>query len=120
MQALTIILCMLSGEPDRLLLDAIRAVENPRDTRAVGAAGERGPYRIAKPYWQDARVPWAYGRYVWSAPHCEVVMRRYWRRYGAETCEDKARCHNGGPKWRSRARADTARYWNKVRAAMEN
>ena len=50
--------CMISGEPDRLLLDAMRQVESAGRDRVVGRAGERGPYQITRAYWADGTKEW--------------------------------------------------------------
>ena len=100
------------------LFAAIRQVESAGDDFAVGDDGcSRGPYQITRAYWTDARVPWPYDPYVWSARHCEVVMVRYWARYGARTDEQRARMHNGGP--RGHRKRCALRYWRAVKLALE-
>ena len=107
---------------ERQLLDAIRAVESGGDVsgKAVGDAGELGPYQIKRAAWSDAvewgKVGWNYAELVWSAPHCEQVARWYWARYRAVTPEHRARLWNGGPDWRTDP--DTIVYWARVEAAL--
>ena len=106
------------------LLDAICWVESRGDVEAVGDSGRsRGAYQITEPYWLDAcqqlRVTWDYHAYVRSERHCRRVIRAYWTRYGARTDEERARCHNAGPRWRTRARKASLLYWRKVRREME-
>ena len=43
-------------------------------------------------------------------------MLAYWRRYGAETDEQKARVWNGGP--RGMSKKATERYWRKVESEL--
>lgn len=105
------------------LFAAIRQVESGGDDYAIGDGGRsRGPYQIGLAYWQDACAQggcqWDYLRLVWSRPHCEQVMRWYWKRYGAETDEERARCHNSGPRWRQKYGL-TDKYWRRVKAAMQ-
>ncbi len=118
---ITLIACFIGGPMDqhRALFDAIRQVESGGNDRAVGDGGRsRGPMQISRAYWQDARVPWPYDTHVWSRWHSEQVMLRYWAKYGALTDEQKARCHNAGPRWRTRARLATDRYWRTVQRRM--
>jgi len=87
----------------------------------VGDGGaSRGPYQIGMAYWTDgcqtAGVRWDYLSLVWSRPHCETVIKAYWRRYGAATDQQRARMHNGGPD--GHLEAGTLEYWRKVSAAL--
>jgi len=104
------------------LFAAIRQVESAGNDYAVGDDGiSRGPYQITRAYWHDAcehaGVDWEYDTYVWDPDRCEYLMMAYWDRYGARTDEERARCHNSGPKWRQKYRL-TNGYWAKVKAAM--
>ena len=116
--------CLIIGpEPHGRLLDAICWVESRGDVEAVGDGGRSlGAYQITKPYWTDASqqlgVGWDYHAYVRSEWHCRRVIRAYWRRYGANTDEDRARCHNAGNRWRTRARKASLRYWTKVQRRL--
>lgn len=104
-----------------ILLDAIRQVESGGDPSAVGDNGRSlGAYQIGEAYWQDAceygGVTWAYESGVYDDAKCRQVIRWYWRRYGAQTDEQRARMHNGGPQGH-RKRATVA-YWQKVKAEL--
>ena len=116
-----------SAAPPGLLFEAIRYVEG--DDGAIGPAGERGPYRITRAYWHDALeylywkikftdsfaslelIEQSYDYDIWiTEPEvCEMIMKLYWQRYGADTDEKKARCHNGGP--RGMQKQATVKYW---------
>lgn len=109
------------------LLAAIRAVETGGEAdpaTAEGAAGEVGPYQITEAYWHDAceHAGWL-GDPAWAWPEAardrqrsELVMVMYWDRYGADTDEERARMHNGGPA--GATRAATRAYWMRVREMM--
>jgi len=102
--------------------DAIRLVESGGADNAVGDLGtSRGGFQIGMAYWRDGceagGVQWDYLSLVWSRPHCEYIMHSYWKRYGAKTDEEKARCHNSGPKWRTKYHL-TNEYWNRVKEIM--
>jgi len=105
--------------PASRLFDAIREVESAGDDYAVGDGGaSKGPYQIGRAYWSDSGLPWDYDECVWSRRHCEAVMLAYWQRYGARTNEQRARCHNSGPRWREKYPL-TDRYWLRVQEAMQ-
>ena len=102
----------------RELYDAIRQIESGGNDNAVGDGSvSRGPYQIGSAYWADSGVRWDYHEFVWSRPHCEYVMHLYFKRYGAKTPEEMARCHNSGPKWREKFHL-TNEYWNRVKENM--
>ena len=105
----------------RRLFDAMRWVESNDDDRAIGDGGRSvGPYQCGRAAWLDGGgraedYPWlAHDRAV-----TEAVMVRYWQRYGAVTDEDKAKCWNVGPRWRTRARAAGDGYWRKVNVRIK-
>lgn len=97
---------------------ALRQVEGGWDGK-IGKDGECGPYQITLDYWMDATdgTDWhneqSYRVLVFDQDACEYVLWRYWNRYGAETWEEKARMHNGGPSM-----AGTDDYWNRVKNLM--
>ncbi len=102
----------------KLLFYAIRQRESSHNDRAVGDNGKsRGPYQITKAYWADANVEWDYDTFVWSRFHSEQVMIAYWKRYGAQTDEQRARMHNGGP--RGVQKASTLNYWKSILQILE-
>ena len=106
-----------SPEP---LFAAIRQVESAQNCSAVGDGGRSlGCYQISQAYWADAcdyaGYDWPY-QWVWLPPKAEQVMRWYWARYGAETDEQRARVHNGGP--RGGRRHCTIGYWKLVKKEM--
>ena len=108
--------------PARTLYDAIRMVESGGDDNAVGDGGKsKGPYQIGRLYWADAcefaGVVWDYDTLVWERAYCEQVMDWYFARYGAVTNEQKARCHNSGPRWKSKYHL-TDGYWAKVQKGI--
>jgi len=108
-----------AGRPPSLrrLFDAIRQVESSGDDRAVGDGGRsRGPYQCGREAWADGGGnPADYDRLVWDRAACERVMVGYWRRYGCETDEQRARMWNGGP--RGMEKSATLAYWRKVKEA---
>ena len=100
----------------RRLFDAIRWVESNDDDRAIGDSGRSvGPYQCGRAAWLDGggRAE-DYPRLAHDRAVTEAVMVRYWQRYGAASDEDKAKCWNVGPRWRTRARAAGDVYWQKV------
>jgi hypothetical protein len=113
-----LLLCLCGGGDSRLL-DAIRAVESRGNDRAVGDWGRAvGPYQVHRAAWLDGGGKASdYPRLAYSRKATERVMRAYWRRYGAKTDEQKARCWNSGSGWRGKYRA-TNGYWSKVRKAI--
>ena len=119
------------------LLEAIRQVESRggRDTRGDGGRS-LGSYHISRAYWADGcrqlkregvgNVPWDYDRWVHNDAQARRVIRGYWRRYAAPRyapdsmadCEVLARVHNGGPT--GHRKSSTAKYWRRVRRAMND
>jgi hypothetical protein len=107
----------------RPLLDAIRQVESGGRTGwIVGDDGRSlGPYQIQRAYWRDSRVPGRYDK-VQTPAYAERVMIAYWQRHCPEALArgdwaTLARVHNGGPT--GQRKPATLKYWQKVRAAME-
>lgn len=83
---------------EQLFFAAIKQVESSGNNRAVGDRGKsRGPYQVQEKFWKDSGVAKSYRKYVWDEATCQVVMKLYWKRYGATTFEEKCRIHNGGP-----------------------
>lgn len=109
-------------ESDReLLLDAICLVESNGNKDAVGDNGKsRGAYQIQEAYWNDSRYPEPYLPNVWDKEKSRKVVRQYCSRYAGKNASNKvwARTHNGGPKGASKKA--TLKYWNKVKAKMED
>ncbi len=101
------------------LFAAIRQVESGGDDSSVGDGGRSvGPYQCGLAAWLDGGGrKQDYPRLAYDRAATEAVMLAYWKRYGAETDEQKARTWNGGPAGESK-RA-TLSYWNKVRKAIE-
>ena len=117
--------------PAASLFEAISRVESNNNDWAIGLNGELGRYQITQDYWDDGLEELAktiikcpLRHYVETMPPslflyetgvyidnaCRVIMLMYWQRYGAETDEDRARLHNGGP-----TKAGTDEYWRKVK-----
>ena len=118
---------------DRTLFDAIFHTESGYFVELIGAAGEHGPYQITEAYWHDACEQIAkehnaiieaveyifdYEKDATSRMHSEVVMKYYWRRYGAVTDEEKCRIHNGGPKGLSKQ--STLNYWQNIQKILDS
>ena len=115
------------------LFDAIRVEESRGwngiwdDPSGIGAAGEIGPYQITRAYHLDAMlqlvkegiatdvdaIPYWF---MWDEHYAELIMRAYWQRYGAETDEQKARMHNGGPFGMDNPA--TLDYWNRIQERL--
>ena len=105
----------------RRLFDAMRWVESNDDDRAIGDGGRSvGPYQCGRAAWLDGggRAE-DYPRLAHNRAAMEAVMMRYWHRYGAVSDEDKAKCWNVGPRWRTRARAAGNAYWRKVNVRIK-
>ncbi|MBA7561103.1 hypothetical protein ES708_02738 [subsurface metagenome] len=96
------------------LFDALRQVESAGNDYAVGDGGRsKGPYQCGRAAWADGGGnPADYDRLVWNRAACERVMVGYWKRYGCETDEQRARCWNGGP--RGAEKKATLKYWQRV------
>jgi prepilin-type N-terminal cleavage/methylation domain-containing protein len=109
------------------LFDAIREVETGGEPDGgIGAVGDRGksigPYQIGELYWTDAveHRPSIGGEWqdcAESYHYSEQIMLAYWDRWGAETNEEKARMHNGGPG--GMQKDVTLEYWNRVKARLD-
>lgn len=104
------------------LLASIAEVESGSsggDAAYNPAEDARGRYQIRPAYWQDA-MEWLGKDWPHTDAHDPAKARQavlwYWARYGAKTDEERARIHNGGPRWREYK--DTITYWAKVKAAM--
>ena len=110
-----------------------------------GKAGEHGPLQIQRAYYEDAleqlrregdpnyerlREP-GYPAAVLSLDDAKLLARAYWRRWEPweyarvaspiGSFEALARCHNGGPQWRTKppeVRARTAGYWRRVKERL--
>ena len=112
--------CLSAAPPSDGFFAAVRQVESAGNDRALGDCGRSvGPYQCGLLAWLDGggkRRDWP--RLAYSRTATERVMRAYWARYGAATDEDRARCWNAGPKWRTRARSASAAYWKRVRAEL--
>ena len=106
---------------DRRLFVAIRQVESGGNDMAIGDGGKSiGPYQCSLAAFVDGGGRACdYPRLAYDRAETETVMRRYWARYGAASDEQKARCWNSGSKWKSKYHL-TNKYWNKVKAALEN
>jgi len=106
----------------RRLFDAIRQVESAGDDMALGDGGRSvGPYQCGSAAWVDGggnAGDWP--RLAYSRVDTEAVMLAYWKRYAATTDEQKARCWVAGPRWRTRARDASGKYWNKVKLALDS
>ena len=117
------LLAWTSTEADRYppFFAAIRAVESAGDDLAVGDSGRsKGPYQCGRAaFFDGGGKPEDYDRLVWDRAACEKVMLAYWKRYGAVTDEDRAKCWNVGPRWRTRAKATGEKYWQKVKKVLE-
>lgn len=103
------------------LLDAIKQVESGDDLNAIGNNGELGAYQISQAYWIDAceygGVNWDYIINIYNDIRCRQVIRWYSARYKANSDEQVARLHNGGPKGFSKC--ITLLYWQKVEKVMQ-
>jgi len=114
----------LAEEPSlRTFLNAARYCESGNDNRAVGDGGvSRGPLQCGRAAWQDgceyAGVSWDYDRLVWNPTRSRWVLLWYAMRYGARTCEERARCWNSGPKWRKKFHLTNA-YWRRIERRMK-
>lgn len=122
MNALPLLIMLITPSDLRPLLDALRTVESGGDDRAVGDNGaSKGPYQIKREYWLDSGVRLSYDQHVWNRAASEQVVRAYWKRYcpkalKANDCQTLARVHNGGP---AGARKECTRgYWVKVRGRL--
>ena len=106
--------------PAAALFAAIRQVESGGDDHALGDGGRSvGAYQCGLLAWLDGGGRREdYPRLAYDRLATERVMVRYWRRYGAATDEQRARCWNSGPAWRQKYRL-TDRYWAKVKELME-
>jgi hypothetical protein len=111
----------------RRLMDAVEQVESGGNCKAVGDGGKsKGPLQCGKLAWWDALdfagIPrddsgWLYEKWVWDLPKSRQVFIWYTDRWGAETLEERARCWNSGPKWKSKY-PKTDKYWKRVSAEM--
>ena len=105
-------------DPDALLFAAIRKVESNGQDLAVNAEEHAyGAYQCRKGAWLDGggmSEDWPQQAFV--RERVEIVMKTYWRRYGAVTDEQKARIWNGGPM--GMKKLATKRYWRKIQEAM--
>jgi len=115
------------GEPSPAFFYAIAQVETGNDPTRVGDNGRsRGAYQIRREYWAEAcrtggvfgQDGWDYGTGVWDVKKSRQVMKWYFARYGAQTAEEMARMHNGGPSYRQRCPTATAEYWARVKNLM--
>ena len=106
------------GEGDGRVFDAIRQVESGGNDAAIGDGGlAHGPLQIHRDCWLDGGGKAAdYPAMAHVRAASEQVAVNYWKRYGAVTDEQKARCWNSGPKWRAKYHL-TNTYWAKVQAA---
>ena len=111
----------------REFLDAIRFVESS-DGRYLGdqdGGRSHGPYQISEAYLQDANeylgTDYTIPQVIGDDAVAVAVMCGYWNRYLPRdrevTYEILARIHNGGPRWHEKE--STIRYWEKVKAKME-
>lgn len=106
--------------------ESVRWVESGgkpnRGRDALGDGGKAlGPFQIHEVYWKDAGVTGKYDD-VRKEGYAKKVMFAYWLRYCPDALmnmdwETLARVHNGGPDGRNKD--STAKYWKKVREAME-
>ena len=105
----------------RRLFDAIRQVESAGNDKAIGDGGRSlGPYQMGLAAWLDSGgVAAAYRGAAFNRASTEAAMLRYWKRYAAVTDEQKAKCWNVGPRWRTRALGAGDRYWGRVKEAMQ-
>jgi len=108
------------GQVPEAFFRALRIVESSDGRNLVGDGGESvGPYQIQRAYWLDGGGKAKdYPRLAYVDAECRKVMLAYWRRYGAATDEERARCHNSGSGWRKKYHL-TNDYWRRVQAAMK-
>jgi len=110
--------CLAEDYPLRIFFPSTRYWESRGDDRAVGDFGaSRGPLQCGRAAWQDAceyaGVSWDYDRWVWNPTRSRWILLWYTMRYGARTCEERARCWNSGPKWRKKYHL-TNGYWRRI------
>lgn len=109
---------------DHPLIRAVWHVEtsSAKDYQAaIGAAGEHGPLQCSEAAWIDADMPDGTYADVERLEYAAAVFWRYTDRWcgSGATAEQRARCWNSGPRWRTEARQRaTEGYWRKVRDAL--
>jgi len=106
---------------ENLLFYAISEVESNHNDMAVGDGGaSKGRYQIGKAYWKDAcefgGFDYDYDKNVKNPLICKLIMKTYWKRYGAKTPEEKCRMHNGGPN--GHTQDCTLTYWAKIKKVL--
>jgi len=98
------------------LYAAIKEVETGGGIKPGDQGMSNGPYQIQRAYWEDAcqygGLDWEYSKYVNSEKYCRVIMDLYAQRYKARSDEERAKLHNGGPRWRKLPKVN--KYWEKV------
>ncbi len=96
---------------------AIRKAEGWRGVDVPGPDGERGEYQVTPIWWADCnritgrKLPFVAKHYL-NRKLIERRMRAYWKNYDANTGEEKARMHNGGPD--GMGKQATLTYWRRV------